>query len=241
MRIRLVGMAALLVLGGCSSSHEAGGGDGGTGEECGPVTCDEGTVCCNASCGICAEPGLDCPAIACVDSSMPTACGGRLGDTCAADEYCDFAYDGCGFDDGTGTCRPRPAGCDDDCPQVCGCDGETYCNACNAAESGTDIQHEGPCDPPAGCEAMDAEGEGDCLALLGWKWDGERCVNVGGCDCVGEDCDSLYDDEEACVADREACIDDCRVEGCPDGQWCGACRTGGGEIVYVCLREGSVC
>jgi hypothetical protein len=32
----------------------------GAGEPCGKVTCAAGTVCCNASCGICTPPGGSC-------------------------------------------------------------------------------------------------------------------------------------------------------------------------------------
>lgn len=40
--------------------------DGGLGgEQCGDVQCDDGMVCCNASCGICTEPGGVCIQIAC--------------------------------------------------------------------------------------------------------------------------------------------------------------------------------
>jgi eight-cysteine-cluster-containing protein len=36
-----------------------------TGEPCGSVTCGAGLVCCNASCGICTEPGGFCIQIVC--------------------------------------------------------------------------------------------------------------------------------------------------------------------------------
>jgi hypothetical protein len=36
-----------------------------TGEPCGSVTCGEGLVCCNSSCGICTAPGMFCIQIAC--------------------------------------------------------------------------------------------------------------------------------------------------------------------------------
>ncbi len=36
-----------------------------TGEPCGPVTCPVGQVCCNASCGICTEPGGACIQVVC--------------------------------------------------------------------------------------------------------------------------------------------------------------------------------
>lgn len=35
------------------------------GEACGDATCAEGTVCCNASCGICVEPGGGCIQMMC--------------------------------------------------------------------------------------------------------------------------------------------------------------------------------
>ncbi|NIR59587.1 MAG: hypothetical protein GWO02_08720 [Gammaproteobacteria bacterium] len=50
-----------------------GGEDGSTGgEPCGPVVCEGGDVCCNASCGVCAAPGEACPAIACADAGTPS-------------------------------------------------------------------------------------------------------------------------------------------------------------------------
>jgi hypothetical protein len=35
------------------------------GSACGPTSCGEGMVCCNASCGICTPPGYACIQIAC--------------------------------------------------------------------------------------------------------------------------------------------------------------------------------
>lgn len=67
------------------------------------------------------------------------ACGGIQGLLCAADEWCDFANDMCGGDDDMGVCTKKPMGCDDNCPGVCGCDGQFYCNACGAQTAGVDI------------------------------------------------------------------------------------------------------
>jgi hypothetical protein len=41
-------------------------GEAGAGEACGDTTCPEGLVCCNASCGLCAEPEAACIQIACL-------------------------------------------------------------------------------------------------------------------------------------------------------------------------------
>lgn len=55
------------------------------GERCGRVTCGEGTVCCNDSCGMCAPPDVACAAIACAPDCSPQdaqgngSCGRRLG------------------------------------------------------------------------------------------------------------------------------------------------------------------
>jgi hypothetical protein len=35
--------------------------------------------------------------------------------------------------------------CTEDCPQVCGCDHQTYCNACKAESVGIRVDYSGPC------------------------------------------------------------------------------------------------
>lgn len=251
--------AAVLALGACTGdSHTIGGDDAGTtsdggpgGEACGPVTCGEGLVCCNASCGVCTPPGVECTAIACVDAG-PTpcvdcaapppgchfeggscescgtlvcddVCGGEAGGTCEPTEYCDYEA-GCGFDDSTGVCQPRPEGCTEDCPGVCGCDGETYCNACGAAQAGVDVQHDGPCGDPEPCAAQDARGSGPCAAFFGYAWNGSSCVGLSGCDCVGTDCDATFDTMAECRTAYAHCTGETcgTIAGltCGSGEWC---------------------
>lgn len=41
--------------------------------------------------------------------------------------------------------KNHPGICVQDCPQVCGCDGQTYCNECIANSRGIRIDHSGPC------------------------------------------------------------------------------------------------
>lgn len=40
----------------------------------------------------------------------------------------------------------HPGICKQDCPEVCGCDGKTYCNECIANSKGIRIVSEGPCE-----------------------------------------------------------------------------------------------
>lgn len=93
--------------------------------------CLSGEVCENAIC----VPG-------------PGSCGGRIGDTCAADQFCNIP-DGCGFADETGTCTDIPLACPDVYLPVCGCTGMTYGNDCEAAAAGISIASTGEC--PRAC------------------------------------------------------------------------------------------
>ena len=81
--------------------------------------------------------------------SCPVAdvyCGARLGNTCSATQFCDFADVAmCGYADGTGVCRERPTACTALYSPVCSCDGTTYSNACVAQSAGVDVLHAGGC------------------------------------------------------------------------------------------------
>lgn len=136
--------------------------------------------------------------------AAPSACGTRGGGMCEATEFCDFAAS-CGADDSGGTCTPRPSGCPEDCPGVCGCDGMMYCNGCMANEAGVSVDPDGECAPMMDCAAQDARGQGPCDAFFGIGWDGTECNFVNGCSCDGADCESLFDSREECEARYGAC------------------------------------
>jgi hypothetical protein len=78
--------------------------------------------------------------------AIASVCGGKVGTPCGADEWCAFNPAGsCGNADNTGICQPKPQGCTDDCPGVCGCDGKFYCNACTAEGAGVDVSSNKDC------------------------------------------------------------------------------------------------
>lgn len=115
---------------------EAGGADCAgvcvleSGPACGDKTCAPGTVCCNASCGICTPPGDVCTQQACEPTGEcpPGACGPPLG---APNIICPdgetIGGPGDCVRDATGRCAWEFIECPDEPPpqcQVAGCSGQ---------------------------------------------------------------------------------------------------------------------
>jgi hypothetical protein len=92
------------------------------------------------------------------DALTKKACGGRAGNTCAANEYCKFTLNAmCGRADAQGVCARKPSSCTNFDSPVCGCDGVTYRNACQGRKSGQSALNRGAC--VTACSA-----DADCTA-----------------------------------------------------------------------------
>ena len=77
-------------------------------------------------------------------------CDTVAGFACPDGQYCKFDAGTCGIEKRTGTCVAKPQMCTRDYRPQCGCDGQTYGNACDAASKGKNIDHEGECAPAEG-------------------------------------------------------------------------------------------
>jgi len=198
----------------------------------------------------CARPDPDC------GGGGGGQCGGLLGLTCADGEWCDYDGASCGAADQLGTCTPRPEACIEIYSPVCGCDGSTYGNECEANAAGVDVASEGACGGGATCGGFAG------LGCPGGRYcnypDASMCGagdQTGTCEDRPEACTALYDPacgcdghtySNACMAasagvdvayDGEcAATSDCRSTGCDRGEYCSLCF---GR--YQCIPDGAFC
>ena len=106
---------------------------------------------------------------------------------CPGGMYC--VYSGtCG---GMGTCMPISDFCPEDCPGVCGCDGDRYCNACLASRARVDVDPDGSCEGDFGCAAA-AMCPGDQFC------EQESCDGDGLCQPRPDTCPGVVDPVCAC-------------------------------------------
>ncbi|NOX58121.1 MAG: hypothetical protein GXP29_04595 [Planctomycetes bacterium] len=89
--------------------------------------------------GVIAVLSCSIPMIGCerIISALP--CSGE----CADGEYCKLEMGACISTNGV--CTVIPEVCTEEFIPVCGCDGETYSNACKAAAAGANIASQGAC------------------------------------------------------------------------------------------------
>lgn len=81
-------------------------------------------------------------------------CGGSTGAACPSGEYCDYGDGSCPTGGVSGKCAQKPLGCPDVLAPVCGCNGQTYRNICDAHQNGVTIDTIGECGKPKVCGGL---------------------------------------------------------------------------------------
>jgi len=174
------------------------------------------------------------------------SCGGPLSLACPKGTFCSTPAGTCPGPKQFGRCAPEPEVCTDLFRPVCGCDGQTYSNACFANAAGASVLHDGPCAVKQFCggfAGIPCPGSGVCVDDPSDDCDPKN----GGADCGGiclcrqtQLCrvGSHFDSSPAmcaCVPDNGA---PCGSVTCPTGQVCcnascGICTAPGGACIQV--------
>ena len=167
----------------------------------------------------------------------PKLCRTADGSECGSDQLClPLLSRACPGPKHIGICAPKPHTCPDISDPVCGCDGQTYDNLCEAAAARTAVEHAGACAPTNGCGANGVcPGSGTCVegspsatTQAGHhmcSWGHVHTPPAGACQCnVVEQCarGQIWNSDPAVCA----CVDDpqqqdpCARVQCPTGTAC---------------------
>jgi hypothetical protein len=170
-------------------------------------------------------------------SATGGVCGGPRSLTCRKTEYCLTPANTCPGSDQLGVCRARPQICPNVVIPVCGCDGKTYANACEAARAGASVAHQGACTPPACTSSSDCAAGSFCQKPTG------ACGGTGTCALEPQLCSDIFN--PVCGCDGKTYANACFASAagaivastgaCPPVQTCGGIAgipcPGGGKCV----------
>ena len=196
-----------------------------------------------------------------------TQCGGIAARSCPADQFCNLERAagglGCKVADATGVCQDKPEICTDQYAPVCGCDGRTYGNSCEAHAKGASIAREGECAGTTPTPKPDAGQARACGGLQGLACaQGEFCNfegdpsgvacgaadGTGVCQTIPQGCTQQYD--PVCGCNDKTYGNACEahaagVSVATKGQ-CGGAQGGQGRVScdprqILCKRAPPVC
>jgi hypothetical protein len=146
---------------------------------------------------------------------------------CRANQYCETRAGTCG---GRGTCKVRPEICTRIYNPVCGCDGRTYGNPCEASAAGVSLSARGECESVfcGGFAGIACPGAGNCVDDPSDDCDPQNGgADCGGiCECVANALciqGSHFDTSPAvCACVPDAVNDPCASVRCRAGTHCSA-------------------
>ena len=185
--------------------------------DCTPILCKEGYLPTDTDGNGCTDACVQCPQILCLPGNLPAdtdgdgcndAClpvGCQTNDDCGDGEYC--LQKGCGETsfDAAGICKEKPEFCTEEWDPVCGCDGATFGNACEAAAAGVNVASKGACQDKCGTIAgIPCPANQWCEFATGTcNWSD----NAGVCIDVPDNCPKLW--KPVCGCDSATYPNDC--------------------------------
>lgn len=139
------------------------------------------------------------------DTGPGASCGGRGSPPCPRGTFCNFPPSSiCGRADGPGVCTPIPSACTREFVPVCGCDGMTYSNACEAQRASVSVETDGECPVRCDPETVVCDSipprcvSGQVPSVSAGCWTGD-CVPIMECTCeTFADCPDIRGVSEAC-------------------------------------------